>query len=258
MQRSRHANRRMFLITSSSAMRILVVTFLVGTLVLSFFLMRERAARTLAEQQQATATARVAEVTNQLESARQQLHATEATLRDVRASRDELAARGNVIASISLRIELSCVVRAPITSFPKIVTLVTLAKRDGTSLRFIDDTLAPSAVHNVTAERADVTLEYRPLHPSDVLGHQLDELREISTLGIRYNDVLASLGLTLQDVSRVVLIINEVPTFQLEHLGSPSPPNAGDFAAIDVSPAFAEVTSFYTRALQERIRTRAQ
>jgi hypothetical protein len=233
-------------------MRILLVTLLVvAVIVLGYFLVQEREGRAIDAQQ-------LAAVTAQLGGVRQQLQASEATLRSVQASRDELAARGNVITSIALRIELSCAVHTPTTAFPKIVTLVTLAKPDGTSLRFVDDTLAPSAVHNVTPERADIKLDYRPLHPGEILGHQLDDLRTISTLGLRYNDVLAALGLTLTDVTRVVLTINEIPTLQLEHLGNPPQGSASDFATIDVTTAFANVTTSYTRAVQERMRARNQ
>src|SRR5258708_3955789 len=240
----------MFLITFPATVRILLVTLLVAAvIVLSVLMVQERSARATIEQQRAA-------LATQLGRVQQQLQATETALRSVQASRDEVAARGNVIASIALQIELSCTVREPKSTLPKIVTLVTLAKRDGTSLRFVDDTLAPSAVHNVTPERADVILEYRPLHPGEILGHQLDDLREISTLGLRYDDVLAGLGLALQDVSRVVLTINEVPTLQLEHLGKPITGSASDFATIDVSAAFANVTASYTRAVQDRMRAR--
>lgn len=198
--------------------------------------------------------------TGELQTVRARLRQEEERRAAAEAFNNELRARGNPISSLRLLVTVECA--APPGQGPAEIrsagTVVALIGRDGSRWRLIDDMAAPPQVALLESGAYAVTFTYRPEDERSILGQDIEALRNVGGLGIRYASVLALIGLqmTPAGVTRVQLEVNGLSVLDAQGVGVPSGSGEDGFEPVDMARHFETVPERYFAGLRQRAQAR--
>lgn len=184
-------------------------------------------------------------------TARQQAERNEA---EARAIAEELRARGNPISSLRMTVTVQCSGDSGADPHRvRVGTVAVLTRSDGGAWRFIDDMSTPQIV-DLGAGKWEITFGYHPEDQSAVLTQDVETLRQVAQLGLRYGRVFELMGLQMTEagVTRLRLELNGIPVLDTPNLGVPSTTDAEGFQRLEVSGAFSSIPDTYYASLRQR------
>jgi hypothetical protein len=169
----------------------------------------------------------------------------------------EREAVGNVITTFQVVVRLHCAaIEGRTVEHPRaILSGISLIQADGSAWRLVE-----SPDHNVEIAEApdgswDVTWTYVPEDIEQIVGRPITDLQSVKSVGLRYEQLLENIGLTLvpNGTADLWVRVNGIETVVAER--APLTADEAGASSFDVSAQFANTFVTYTQGLQQRAGT---
>ncbi len=212
------------------------------------------------EELQAELTARIntlklelTDTQRDLEQAQRQIEAKNAVLKEIRRQRI-------VIHRIHATASVECDEQIGLRPWgapkldrknPRIGTIISLLKRDGTSIEFTNPDLEVEYEKREVGSHAFL-FTYEPLDPSVFRGKTVEFLQDVDALTVRYVPVLRSLGFCddTAQLTSFVFFLNDIPVITARDFE----PLQGDTASISLADSFHNLAERYLDKLEQGAR----